>query len=110
VSNALRGKFFHSYVSDEEQQQYINPPTRIMEYHGQVLRQAKNGVYLVRLANALALVGAGIVDFDKQILVPVEKMIGWDFYDSQDDWAAAFNENARRLEGFEWKKKNGGAA
>lgn len=52
-------------------------------YQGRIVRQMKPGVYLMQLFSWLD--GRPT----KQIVVQVDDMAGWDFYESAEEWRAA---------------------
>jgi hypothetical protein len=82
MTDPLIGKFFSSYRESKAE-----PGARDVVWNGQICSRVKEGLYLVKLVNALNLVTMGIVSFDKQIMVPLEDMKGWELFDSREAWA-----------------------
>ncbi len=88
MADPLIGKFFSSYEVSKD-------GVRELIWNGQIRSRVKEGLYLVKLVNALNLVAAGIVSFEKQIMVPLEDMKGWEFFDSREAWGENYAEYSR---------------
>ena len=98
MADPIVGKFFHSFAPEGT---YIDPPTRIVEWQGQVRSKVRDGLYLVRLHNFIS------GEPGDQLLVPVEKMMDWRFYDSREEWAGWYENVYEPLierSRFEFKK------
>ena len=91
MADPLIGKFFIAF--DPQEAKGLD---RDMGWNGQVRSRVKDGVYLVRLMRAAPLVLAGIIEFDKQIMVSLDDMRDWEFFDSREAWAETFEEYAER--------------
>lgn len=99
ATDPLIGKLFNEFkVVDGE---------RAIIHTGQVRSRVREGVYLVRIMNALTLVAAGFVEFDKQRVVKLEDMGDWEFFETPEAWGQAYAEydkawhakwNARRTQ------------
>jgi len=77
AADPLIGKHFYSFAPKE---QHPNAPVPVVEWSGQVRNRVRDGVYLVRLVNELT------GQFDKQVLMSLDKMSDWCFYDDPDEW------------------------
>jgi hypothetical protein len=96
MADAIVGKFFHSF---EPEGTYINPPTRIVKWQGQIRSKVKDGIYLVQLHDWI--IGAA----GDQILVPIEQMMDWKFYDDPADWRHWYEKIYEpRIKGFKFEK------
>jgi hypothetical protein len=89
MADPLIGKFFSSYEVSKE-------GVREIVWNGQIRSRVKEGLYLVKLVNALNLVAAGIVSFEKQIMVPLDDMKNWEFFDSREAWGESYAEYDRK--------------
>ena len=67
----LTGKFFHTFYDDGEHR---------IKGQGEVLTEMKPGFYLVQWFSWLSGCETN------QELVKVDDMLGWEFYDHQEDW------------------------
>ncbi len=63
----LEGKFFHSFENDK------------VKWQGYVVSEPKDGYFLVQLFDWL------MGDLSDQKLVKLDDMVGWSFYDSNED-------------------------
>jgi len=77
VADPLVGKHFYSFAPQE---QHPGAPCPVVESGGQVRSRVRDGVYLVRLVNWLS------GQLEKQVLVSLDKMAGWEFYEDPDAW------------------------
>lgn len=102
MADPLIGKFFTSYQDSKS-----HPGVREQVWNGQVRSRVKEGLYLVKLMNALNLVLAGIVSFDKQIMVPLDKMQDWEFFDSRQAWEENYIEYDRQANARAGMKREG---
>ena len=95
TEDALTGKFFNAYVSDEEQQRYVDPPARIIEFGGMIENRVRDGLYLVVFF---------IADGVRTSLVPVEKMFDWHFYE-KDAWTTSHAKYLEQTWSYNWAKR-----
>jgi hypothetical protein len=94
MADPLIGKFFSSYEVSKE-------GVREIVWNGQIRSRVKEGLYLVKLVNALNLVAAGIVSFEKQIMVPLDDMKNWSSsIRARRGERATRNTTARRMRAF----------
>jgi len=96
VADPLIGKFFSSYKPADDEHPY-----RQLYWNGQIRGRVRDGLYMVKLMNAMALVLGGEVSFDKQIMVSLEDMKDWEFSDSPEAWRESFNAYARMADGYD---------
>jgi hypothetical protein len=85
MADPLIGKFFSSYLDSKTE-----PGARDIVWNGQVRSRVKEGLYLVKIMNAVTLVLTGMVDWDRQVMVSLDEMKGWEFFDSREAWAENF--------------------
>jgi hypothetical protein len=77
AADPLIGKHFYLFAPKE---QHPDAPVPVVECAGQVRSRVRDGLYLVRLINWLT------GQFERQVLVTLDKMNGWTFYDDPDAW------------------------
>jgi hypothetical protein len=92
MADPLIGKFFIAFKPDKDAQGL----DRDVTWNGQVRSRVKEGMYLVKLMNAFTLVLAGMVEFDKQIMVALDDMKDWEFFDSPEAWSDSYGKYAQR--------------
>ena len=96
MADPLVGKFFQSFKPADN-----DHPYRQLVWNGQIRSRVRDGLYMVKLVNALALVLGGQVVFDKQIMVPLEDMREWEFFDSPEAWRDAYSTYDRMANGYD---------
>lgn len=82
MADPLIGKFFAAY----EESKTVGGK-KGMTWNGQIRSRVKEGLYLVRLMSAIELVMLGRVSFEAQVMVAIDKMEHWVFFDSRQEWA-----------------------
>jgi hypothetical protein len=92
MADLLIGKFFISFQANKEEQGL----DRRVNWNGQVRSHVKEGMYLVKLMNEITTVLAGVISFDKQIMVSLDDMKDWEFFDSREAWEESYGEYAER--------------
>ena len=96
MADSLVGKFFHSFVPEGT---YVNPPTKIVQWQGQVRSKVRDGLYLVRLYDWM------MGHPSNEHLIPLEKMLDWQFYSSPEDWKDWYEqEYSPQVKGFMYEK------
>ena len=83
--NPLVGKFFHSIKDDRE----------TIEWQGEILSEPRDGLFLLQLFDWF--IGADA----EQMLVPIEDMKYWNFYDTTDEMVRAYEKYCARREARE---------
>ncbi|HEX9639823.1 MAG TPA: hypothetical protein VGB13_00760 [Candidatus Krumholzibacteria bacterium] len=91
MADPLIGKFFSAYKTKEGGE-------REMTWNGQVRSRVKEGVYLVKVMDAVSLVMIGMVSFAMQTMVSLDEMKEWEFFDSRDEWESSYGAYARQQE------------
>jgi hypothetical protein len=86
MADPLTGKFFFTYHSQKP-----DLPFRELSSLGQVRTRVRDGLYLVKHVNALTFFLTGIVEFNKQVMVSLDEMRDWEFFDSPEAWRDAYN-------------------
>ena len=73
MQNILKGKFGHRYEDNA------------ITWQGRILGQVQDTRYLVQLYSW--------IDGDEtdQVLVPIEQLDNWKFYDTEEDWKRAYD-------------------
>ncbi len=83
------GRFFHSFDIEENSD---GPPRREIGWQGVVVEKRLRGLYLVQLFDWLS------GESSDQQLVHGDDMTGWQFYDSDAEMRASYEDYASRLE------------
>jgi len=111
MADPLTGKFFIAYMSPKKQEQYLDPPTRLIQFMGQVRSRVRDGAYLVKTLDGALYMLSGFVAFSNdQNVVRVEQMDDWSFFDSREAFDATYNAYARKVSTYGWSKKSGEAS
>ena len=99
MADPLIGKFFSAYKIKDNGE-------REMTWNGQVRSRVKEGVYLVKVMDAVALVMVGAVSFAMQTMVSLDEMKSWEFFDSREDWGESYGQYAQRMNALAQAKRS----